>query len=222
MESDRVIITNGSDNSWTFPKNYLAKFSRFYQDLCFETKSEPSTLTIPNILSGIVPCFSDLEDVIIRYHLYENDLKPNPMIIDIVTFVEEDGKQLEDVLALASRLDMPDVITWLIFTNLMSSSNSKVAIKSLSDQFIRSCCFESKNFQPLMFVSLLLKKSNTIDIILFILKCKTEIVEAEKKFEGYKIYFLIDSYVGGHHMRVFEFRHHALLPINRAEKIGIS
>ena len=53
---DIVAINDG----WCIAQDVLIDYSRFYQDLCKETKTCPTKLNVPNLMQGLNPNFQEL------------------------------------------------------------------------------------------------------------------------------------------------------------------
>lgn len=216
----RVTITDGTNRSWTFPQLMLSKISRFYQDLSKETGTEPLELIIPNILAGIEPNFEHLE--IVTAYLCQSYLHPpnyytrsilNKLEVDFYTIMNTNNTWFENIMTLAKCLDMHELIASIIYYELCRQKPNDFAITCIiTDQYIRTCCFESR--EPLHYVSLILTISND-KIINFIKEHRKEIIEAQKKFPDHdKHHVAIESYNHGYYLEVIHIDNHGLLPIS--------
>lgn len=195
-----ITITNGSDKTWKFPRKYLQETSRFYQDLCKETNSEPIELVLPNLLSGFEPSFQDLENLIICINSYKTieSIRDNRnAVISLLTARQKMGEmttsQYNDLATLAKRLDMPTIIAELVLYEICDGRYS-LALEQISDNFILNCLFECKG--PLESIFCMIKSGDP-KFLSFVINNKDRIIQAEKKYSGKKELFMLEIYHQG-------------------------
>ena len=155
MASQETICIN---NQFVVQKSILEK-SHFYQDLIKETNSDPNELDIPNLMSGFTPDFN----VLTKY------------IRDGLDVIDTTPTEIDNLLTLCIRLDMPQIIA-SIMSDLKGEISNEKYKKYLINHDVFSACLTYHEY-PLRFIY----KTNAlfqVDIRRFLISNMSNIVNA--------------------------------------------
>lgn len=212
---ERVTITDGTNRLWTFPQKYLAKYSRFYQDMCHDTGDVVRELILPNILSDINPDFEGLQTMMEQY-LLASDYQTSVIDWKYGYSIVKKQDKFKNVILLATRLDMPEFIAGLFDVCLRDLDIYPHIIKYLyTDEYLFNCCIEC--VEPLQIIETMLEKP-TMEVLLFIQKNKTKIINSQKKYTGKKYRTMLEFAHHGYFLQVVTILPDELIPITDKDR----
>lgn len=191
LEMSQQLVIN---KTLKIDKECVKRFSRFYQDLCHDTNSEPTELDMPNLLNEIRQ-----DDLDMLVDICQKFMVCNPKWLP--------AREYSGAFCAAMRFDMIEIIARIMNSTFYWTYRESFSLrKYMTDTYVMECYFQY--FEPLEFACEALKKED-MKISRFISGNLDKIVAAERNYlkrkNANKHFILLEiMYDSMHCIRVLE------------------